>query len=191
MKRTLIVTAHLDDVEFGMGGTLIDMCLRSAEEVKLLVFCQGRDDVNTIERLDAIAKIQNELGFQIVVLPNYDMTLEDLLMKDITKEIEEEIYSFNPERVFTVSENDIHQDHKIVSRATKIACRPNRTNVKELYEFKIPGCEPYSETYYDTSNDITNLHILKAGMCEHYSSEHIPNIERIEYFKTIFKKLEI
>lgn len=188
--KTLIVVAHLDDETFGMGGTLAEICM-DGQEVKVVSLCHGRNIENSALRMGAAVENQQQFGFQLQVYPYYDMTLESLLKKDITKLIENEINSFKPERVFTVSENDLHQDHQIVSHCTKIACRPSRTSVKELYEFKIPGCQPYNETYYDTKFNIGNTMMLKRSMAERYTSETIPKLERIEEFKTIYRELKL
>lgn len=192
MKRTLIVAAHLDDETFGMGGTIYRMCQTNPLDLKILIMCQGRDTGNALERLTSMAKIQGSLQFQVVVQPYYDLELEYAPLKEITKIIEREIKDFNPERVFTVSEDDIHQDHKIVSHATKIACRPERTNINELYEFKIPGSQPFTSTYYDTLVNLTDEEYkMKIQMAEMYQTENLPKFNTSEYFKTIYRKLDV
>ena len=191
MKRTLIVTAHPDDETFGMGGALIKMCKIDPTKVKIVTLCRGRDDINSISRLDAIAKIKNKLGFQHSQYDYYDLELERVLIKDLTHIIDKEIEDFNPERVFTVNGNDIHQDHKIVSHACKISCRPNRLNIQELYEFKIPETEPFSETYFDTIIDVYDVEDEKRKLIEMYTSERKPTVECIEKFKTIYRRFEI
>ena len=189
MKRTLIVTAHLDDEMFGMGGTLIQMALDDPIMVKVVSLCQGRDDENAKARLEAMAKIQDELQFGIVVYPNYDLELDGVHLKAITKIIEDEIDDFQPERVFVVPETDIHQDHQIVSKATKIACRPSRTSVKELYEFQIPGSEPYTSSHFETINRVNDVFNLKQSYSEYYTSEKVPTLERVEKFRTIYREM--
>lgn len=191
MKRTLIVTAHPDDETFGMGGTLIKMCKEDPKNVKIVTLCRGRDDRNALVRLNSIAAVKNKLKFHQSQYDFYDLELENVLMKDITKIIDKEIDEFKPERIFTVSGNDIHQDHKIVSHACRISCRPTRTNIKELYEFKIPETEPFSETYFDTVHDISDVLKEKQALVEMYTSENIPVLESTEKFKTIYRKFEI
>jgi len=62
-QRTMIITPHLDDVEFGMGGTLVKLCKEHPENVKVLVLCEGRDEKNALARLSAFAKNIHLLGF--------------------------------------------------------------------------------------------------------------------------------
>ena len=191
MKRTLIIAAHLDDESFGMGGTLAQMCLHDPNSVKVKVLCHGRDEVNSKARVGAFLEIQKMLGFKWAIHGYNDMELEMVPLKEITNLIEWEIDMFKPERVFTLSENDIHQDHKIISHATKIAARPSRTSIEEIYEFKTPGTEPYSCTYFDTINNIKNAYPMKQWMIGQYTTEHQPCVEMNEYFKTIYRKFEI
>lgn len=185
MKRVLIITAHLDDVEFGMGGYLIN----SNEKIKVITFCKGRDEINSHERLLTAFNLSQKYNYDLNVIGYYDMELENILLKDITKIIENEIQDFNPDKVFTVHENDIHQDHKIISHATKIACRPGKNNIKEIYEFKIPGSQPFNKTYFDTIYKLKkNTYNSKQKMCLKYKTENIPDFSDREYFKTIYRE---
>ena len=191
MKRTLIITAHLDDETFGIGGTLAQLCSKDAGEVFVYSFCSGRDAENSIKRKDAFCEIQTMLGFNYIIGSYFDMTLEQQLLKELTLRVEELIDGFDPKRIITVCENDIHQDHKLVSQAVKIAARPSRKPIDELLEFQIPGTQPFTATYFDTVNDVSDVLSLKQKMFQKYTTENQPNAESKEYFRTIYRKLDI
>lgn len=191
--KTMIIVAHLDDESLGMGGTLMKMCKNNPYNIRLVSLCTGRDEENSKERIKAFKKNIKSLGCSYSIFTNRDMTLDMISLKDITKEIETTIDEFQPERIFTTSESDIHQDHQIVSKAVKIACRPSRSKIKELYEMKIPNNEPFSPTYYDTIIDISDVIEDKKKLCKRYKTENI-NIEEIqnkEYFRTIYRNLSV
>jgi len=188
-SNVLIVVAHLDDEVFGMGGTLNQLC--SKYNVKVLTFCKGRNDKNSQDRLSAHHQVMNELGFTSVVLSHYDMELDTLHMKDITKVIEEVVDEFCPFMVFTNCSDDIHQDHVIVSTATKIAVRPSRSKVQSLYEIQISDSQPYEHTYFDCVNDTSDVYTTTQRLFRLYSSENTPIVETTERFKTIFTNLNI
>ena len=190
MKRILVVVAHLDDETFGIGGSLLKW--KDSHDIKIVSLCCGRNKSNSNDRKIAFKKITDKLNCDFKVLPYYDLQLEKESLVDFTNIIAKEINDFNPDIIITNSENDIHQDHKIVSHATKIAARPSRNNnIKEILEFKITGSEPFSSTYFDTVVDISSVILDKNEMCMYYESENMPEIENKEYFKTIYRKLEL
>jgi LmbE family N-acetylglucosaminyl deacetylase len=192
-QRTMIITPHLDDVEFGMGGTLVKLCKEHPENVKVLVLCEGRDEKNALARLSAFAKNIHLLGFQPVVYHYKDMELELVPLKEITKIIEDELEDFKPSRIFTTSETDIHQDHQICSKAVKIALRPNKLQfeIQEFYEFMIPGNNPWNAVYYDTVVDVSDVKTMKTVISEVYTTEKYTCINLKEFFKTIYRKWKI
>lgn len=185
--KTLVVVPHLDDETFGLSGTLQQLCYNQNNEVLVVSLCKGRKfDKSSESRIETFKSIANIIGYHYKIYGFDDLSLEYTPLSAITRIIEGVINEFEPKRVFTVSENDLHQDHKVTSHAVRICCRPSRTNVKELYEFEIPESEHFSKTYFDTVNNIDKE--FKEKMCSLYSMENIPNISDKEYFKTIYRE---
>lgn len=72
--------------------------------------------------------------------------------------------------VCTVSENDLHQEHFLVSRVTKIACKKYYNKLNSLLEFKQPMHNfDFSDYPYKVKN-----HPLKKELCLNYSTETQP-----------------
>jgi len=167
--KTLVVVSHMDDESFGLGGTLIRLCQEDPTQVKVLSICNGRDIENKIERQTSFMNNMNKLGCSCSVLGYDDLSLPDKPLHVLSDQIKEEIDKFEPERVITNSISDIHQDHVITSKATRIACRPYKSNVKVLQEFKIP-CSSGDDTF-NIAVDITGVINEKIEMCCLYQTE--------------------
>lgn len=168
--KTLIVVAHMDDETFGLGGTLKLMCNENPEQVKIVVMCNGREGVNKAERQLAFYKNIKKLGCYCKVYEFDDLTLENQQLSYIADLISWEIDVFKPEKIICNCGDDIHQDHEIVSKATRIACRPASSSIKQLLEFKIPSSSP-AESLFNIAVDIKSVLKDKIDMCCGYKSE--------------------
>ena len=167
--RTLIVVAHQDDESFGLGGTITKMCRENPDELQILSICKGREGGNVEEREEAFCNVVTELGCIGTWCDYYDLTLDNVPLKELADLIADHIRRHQPERVICTSIDDIHQDHVVVAKATRIACRPfNQTTVKSLYEFKIPGS---SVGEFNIAVDIGDVMEEKMGLVEYYKSE--------------------
>jgi LmbE family N-acetylglucosaminyl deacetylase len=166
--KTLVVVAHLDDETFGLGGTLLKLCKEDHNNVKVLVMCKGRDRENAEIRMENFYEIFTRLRCVGVICDNYDLTLHEKPLNVLADIISDHIRRFEPDTVICTGIDDIHQEHGIVSRATRVACRPHTTNVKELLEFKIPGS---STEDYNIAVDITDELPEKIDLCGRYVTE--------------------
>lgn len=192
-KKILFVLAHLDDETFGFGGSL--QRLAKDNQIYFCILCKGRNEENSKERVRSfinIMKTYNISTNQFYLGDSYDMEIDNILLKDLTDIISNEINTIKPDIIITNSSNDLHQDHIKVSHATKIASRENKNNefLKELYELQIPGSEHFSSTYFDTKIKLTRNEIQnKMHMCNIYKTENQPIIHENEYLKTVFRRL--
>ena len=179
-KHILIVTAHLDDVEIGMGGTCAKLCKDNV--VELLTMCRGdRPGCEHVAnfRLNATRKNAQELGIRKVHAKNYsDVRLDDVPQLDIVRTVFNEIIDFSPDIVYTHYNNDVHKDHCIVSDAVRVATRPREaSSVDELYEFTIPGSTEWgwSERAFNVFEDISGLYSsIKMKAISRYTTELRP-----------------
>lgn len=191
-RKTMIILAHLDDETFGLGGFMNRF---NPYNVRILIMCNGRNEENHKTRIINFKKNMAKYGygFKFDVLDYKDLTLQKYLITELTDKIDYFVDEFKPNIIITNSEDDIHQDHTIVSKAVKISCRPTRRDfIEEIYELKIPGSEPFTSKYYDTEIFLTDFeYALKKELCENYITEKIPEISKYEYLKTIYRKLSI
>ena len=129
-KTVLAVGAHPDDIELGCGGALAKF-KDSGYRVSGLVITSGEQgNIYLSDGKDRSAEAKNggsSLGLDDLWVCNFKDTELYTQMNDIKKVIEEKILSTNADIVITQSPNDIHQDHKAVFEATKVAARGART----------------------------------------------------------------
>jgi LmbE family N-acetylglucosaminyl deacetylase len=113
-RRILCLGAHSDDIEIGVGGTLLGLAERPSDlEVWWIVFSapgsraeEAQQSAN--EFLSGVKNSQVRIGsFRESYFPSEWPSIKDWF---------EEIKSkFDPEIVFTHYRNDRHQDHRVLS----------------------------------------------------------------------------
>ncbi|KKL97117.1 hypothetical protein LCGC14_1837700 [marine sediment metagenome] len=112
-KKILIVGAHPDDIEFGMGATLNQI---KDEDVRVVVFC------DTVERNTNL--ILNELN-QSMKLYNLPFVLikdiENMHFTENQQKIRQRLFdekeSFKPDIIFCTSKKSHNPDHKTLGES--------------------------------------------------------------------------
>ena len=150
MNRIMIIAAHPDDDILGCGG-FMSKYRNSGKEFKVIFIAEGsscRYFENEIKTSGVKSEITKRNNFGINALKYlgiddysfYNLPcgrLDTLAIIDINKIIENEIANFQPDTIFTHSENDTNNDHRIVNRSTMMATRPvpgNKLNRIFSYE---------------------------------------------------------
>ena len=125
-KRILAIGAHFDDIEIGLGGTILNHIERG-DKVFMLVATNSGYDSRKDHKRDASDALREGsmsakmLGAELVTLdyPTLKLKAADELIFDI-KKITDEI---KPNRIYTQSVIDCNLDHVAVGEATLAACR--------------------------------------------------------------------
>jgi len=190
MKKILIFGAHLDDAELGMGGTIAKLTSRAY--ISVCIFCKGnRPGYEHVQesRQHAIKENIKSLKIDNFIQYDYsDISLDTVPFIELSSTCTNLVDDLKPDIVFTHYSNDINSDHKILSDAARIACRPREgCSVKELYEYSIPGSTEWSHTSpnFNTFFDITEYTDLKYECISRYSTELKTDIDplNLEYIK--------
>lgn len=125
-KQIVLLAPHTDDIELSMGGTLDKLCDAGCE-ISLYTFCNAFESLpknmaeNTLideAYLSWKEYNQNPENLHIYNFPvrNFDKFRQDIL--EILVNINTEV---KPDIVFCPAENDVHQDHGVITTETKRA----------------------------------------------------------------------
>lgn len=176
-KKVLVVAAHPDDEVLGMGGTLLKHHL-NGDQISVIFLSDGvtgrdfkyepnRRSAEIEARKKMALSAGNFFGSQAIKfldLPNLRMDQEHLL--EITKFIEKQIESFEPDIVYTHFSSDTNIDHVITNKACVIALRPTPDRkVSSLRLFEVCSSTEYSPMMFG-DDFVPNLYINISDLTE-------------------------
>jgi len=190
MDKVLIIAAHPDDEVLGCGG-LLSKYQHSETEFKVIFLAEG-----TSCRYSDKEMASDEVQSQILRRNNFGINalkyvgvkshsfynlpcgrLDTIPILEINKIIEGEIEEFQPDVVFTHSENDANNDHRIINNSTIMATRPIPGScVKTVFTYEISsstewnfGQKRFDPNYFIELSEQNVENKIAAFLC--YSSE--------------------
>ena len=143
--KVLCLGAHCDDIEIGMGGTLLKLFQEyKIEQFTWIVFASNEIRKNEAQK-SAEQFLKNIANKKIVINSYRDgfLPYQGAEIKEYLEEIKNEI---SPDIVFTHYRNDRHQDHRLIS---DLAWNTWRNNL--ILEYEIPK--------YDGDLGIPNFYV--------------------------------
>jgi LmbE family N-acetylglucosaminyl deacetylase/CheY-like chemotaxis protein len=119
-SSVLAVGAHPDDVEIGVGGTLAAHA-NAGDRLTILTLSRGvRGGAIEVRRREAAAAAEI-VGAQLVHLDFKDTFLDPA--SGVITAVEDMIADVKPDRIYTHTRNDRHQDHRAVHDSVEVAAR--------------------------------------------------------------------
>lgn len=172
MNKILIVAAHPDDDILGCGGLMAKYS--SSRIIRVVFIAEGttcrysRAEVNSPPaqegvkvRADAACRALRSLGVKDVKF--YDLPcgrLDQGPVIELNKIIESELKIFQPDALFSHSQDDVNNDHRLVSRAVQMATRPGGLyHVPFLYSFEVQSSTewnfsvPFAPNHFEVLTD--------------------------------------
>lgn len=147
--RLLVVVAHPDDECLLAGGTMAKYVALGGV-VKVLILADGvssRGEVpNELARRRFAANCAAvQLGSSMPEMLDYpDNRMDQQAMLHVAKDIETRIRVFKPQTVITHHGSDCNIDHRIVSDAVAVACRPQPgQSVERVLLGEVPSSTEY------------------------------------------------
>jgi LmbE family N-acetylglucosaminyl deacetylase len=170
--RVLVIAAHADDAELGVGGTISKHTRQDDDVFLVLITHSGYKNYqgDTIRESDVAfkeAKAAGEiLGVEDITCLGYEtkeVAFEVNLIEDINRVIDEK----KPDIIYTHWEGDINQDHSAIARATVCAAR----NIPRILMYRSNSyisAVPFVGNYYvDISDHIEDkIEAIKAHRTE-------------------------
>lgn len=145
--RILAVGTHPDDIEFGMGATLAKH-IQLGDEVYVVILTDGERDDYGYYCYCAIRRIESKKALRILGGCVEDVRFLNLPKVEVDQHtiilLEKEINYFKPDRIYTHSKKDRHQDHRNCHDIVLSAAR----YVKEILLFSVYSTLPESDSKY-------------------------------------------
>ena len=147
IERVLCIAPHADDETLGCGG-LISKLKKSKVDVFVFVVTGPGDGIHPIFENNTWDKVRAEFKLAIKELgnPNYEFgnlpaaMLDQVETYKINKLISDIIKSYKPNMILIPFKNDLHNDHKVINYATRVASRPyleSNSCIHSILEYEI------------------------------------------------------
>jgi LmbE family N-acetylglucosaminyl deacetylase len=129
-RRVLAVGCHADDIEIGLGGTLLTLCERNAELVVTWVVLSADEGREREARASAAAFAGGRAEIVVRSFRDSYFPYAGPELKEFFDELGREV---SPDVVFTHAGCDLHQDHRLVSELTRNTFRDHL-----ILEYEVP-----------------------------------------------------
>ncbi|MEK6940500.1 MAG: PIG-L deacetylase family protein [Nanoarchaeota archaeon] len=170
MKTIVVFSPHNDDLEVGLGGTVMKHLLDGYKVVKL-VFSAGqmsnphlKEDVITKRREREAQAVGRKFGYNETIF--YRLTDQNLKneISSVAHDVKSLLKNEKPEKIYVPASNDTHPDHKAVHNFAK-----KMFSSSEVYTYEVWSLtdEQHPAVYVD----ITPFFKQKLQMMKMFTSE--------------------
>ena len=141
--KILAIGAHPDDIEVGCSGTLAKYA-QAGHDIYLLVMTEGHMGGKRAVRKKEQMKSAKILKPRELIWGGCEDTLLSLHMNKMVHDIEAVLKKVNPDFIFVQYEDDTHQDHRSLAKATISATR----YVRNVLFYEGPTTQNFSPTIF-------------------------------------------
>ena len=161
--KILAIGAHPDDIEYGCGGTLLEMKKEHDAEIHFFVATYGECGGNPEIRIKEQEAAADFLGVKELHWGGFKDTQLDF-NGELIGAIEKVIKDVAPDVVFVNYPDDTHQDHRNLAEATMVAAR---------YVRKVLYYEDFTAKNYDPQffRDIGDILDDKVKLLKFHKSQ--------------------
>ena len=167
--KILAIGAHPDDIEVGCSGTLAKYA-QNGHDIYLLVMTEGHMGGEGAIRKKEQAKSAKILEPRDLIWGAYKDTLLTPHMNQMVHDIEVVLKKIAPDFIFVHYEDDTHQDHQALAKATISATR----YVRNVLFYEGPTTQNFYPTIYVDIKETLDMKI--AMLLAHHSQVEKTNI---------------
>ncbi len=175
MKNVLVVSAHPDDMEIGMGGTIAKLSATGCSIVSV-VMTDGRRSPNPLSlSQEKMAEVRTEetrraakiLGVNQTIFFDLESLATPESSDNATRKLSELIDSVMPEEIFTLHpELDRHLTHRLAGKISADAIKQSQLKNSSVWAYEVWGLF----NSWDRFEDITDqIGIKLRAIGEHQS----------------------
>ncbi len=168
--KILAIGAHPDDIEVGCSGTLAKY-MRNGHDIYLLVMTEGHMGGEGAIRKKEQTKSAKILKPRELIWGGYKDTLLTPHMNQMVHGIEAVLKKIDPDIIFVQHEDDTHQDHRSLAKATISATR----YVRNVLFYEGPTTQNFSPTIFVDIKETLKMKL--AMLLAHHSQVQKTNIE--------------
>jgi LmbE family N-acetylglucosaminyl deacetylase len=168
--KILAIGAHPDDIEAGCSGTLAKY-MQNGHDIYLLVMTEGHMGGEGAIRKREQKKAAKILKPRELIWGGYEDTLLSPHMNRMVHDIEVVLNKIIPDFIFVHYEDDTHQDHRSLAKATISATR----YVRNVLFYEGPTTQNFSPTIFVDIRETLDAKI--AMLLAHHSQVQKTNIE--------------
>jgi len=195
MKRILLVSAHPDDMEIGMGGMAAKLAA-AGSELRSVVITDGRRSPDPAavgpEKMAEIRKAEGEKAAGVLgigeskFLGFESIASEDMIPKAVEKMIEV-ISSFNPDEIYTLHpELDRHPSHRAAGKASVGAVEQLGLNIP-VWAYEVWGLFADWDRFEDISEQIeTKLAAVNEHRSQIAAIDYTDGIAGLNRWRAVF-----
>ena len=168
--KILAIGAHPDDIEVGCSGTLAKYA-QAGHDIYLLVMTEGHMGGKRAVRKKEQMRSAKILKPRELIWGAYKDTLLSPHMNQMVHDIEAVLKKIAPDFIFVHHEDDTHQDHRSLAKATISATR----YVRNVLFYEGPTTQNFSPTIFVDIKETLDKKF--AMLLAHHSQVQKTNIE--------------
>lgn len=176
--NVIAIGSHPDDIEYGCAGTILKH-VKSGDDVHFIIMSRGGMAGDPDAREKEAKESAKKIGAKIHIFDYNDTEIpQDHTVIDRLERIIREV---KPQRIYTHSVKDTHQDHRNVAYASLAAAR----SVPEIFFYESPSLYlDFNPNYYV---DITDCMEEKFNILNMFATQNGKDYMKIEAIRGLAK----